>query len=121
MIILLAADYDDARRWDDAAQLDDEAILITSAADVQACAKRIPPGARIIITDRCSPSQGIISALQTLHARIGLVDPTGLLGPIDRSAGARSTTPTQTPPVGAVIAGNRAARGARRPRSIGGA
>ena len=108
MILLLAADYDDARRWDDAAQLDDEAILIATAADVQACAKRITPGARIIVTDRCSPSQGIISALQALHARIGLVDPTGLLGPIDRRDGARSTAPERTPPAGTALAVERA-------------
>jgi hypothetical protein len=83
VILLLAADYQDARRWDDATQLDEDAILIVEPGDVHACAKRITPGARIIVTDRCSPSQGLISALQALHARIGLVDPTGLLGPLD--------------------------------------
>lgn len=83
MILLLAADYDDARRWDDEAQLDDDSILILSSADVRACANQITPGARIIVTDRCSPSQGLVSALQAVHARIGLVDPTGLLGPLD--------------------------------------
>lgn len=83
MILLLAADYDDARRWDDTAQLDDESILILTPADVRACEKQITPGARIIVTDRCTPKPGVISALQALHARIGLVDPTGLLGPLD--------------------------------------
>lgn len=112
MILLLAADYQDARRWDDAAQLDDEAILITEAADVQAHAKHITSGARIIVTDRCSPSQGIISALQVLHARVGLVDPTGLPGPIDRREGARRTDSGRTPPAGAGLGKNRRRPGA---------
>ncbi len=68
MILLLAADYQDARRWDDATQLDEDAILIVELGDVHACAKRVTPGARIVVTDRCSPTQGVISALQALHA-----------------------------------------------------
>jgi hypothetical protein len=112
VILLLAADYDDARRWDDAAQLDDEAILITSAGDVQACTERIEPGARIMRTDLWPHDERIISALKSLAVRVPLADPTGLLGPILHSPDARTREPFGTKPIGAIITGTNA-RGKR--------
>lgn len=83
MIILLAYDYDDARRWDDATQLDEESILIAEPGDVHKHARRFTPGARIVRTDRWQYHAGIVGALQALRTRVPLVDPTGLLGPVD--------------------------------------
>lgn len=99
MIILLAADSDDARRWyDRAGRPDVPVVTVLRAVDVRADV--IEPGARIVRTRRWPYSQRTVSALQALHARVGLVDPTGLLGPEDRRLGARSTQPWGSPPVG---------------------
>jgi hypothetical protein len=110
VIILLAADYDDARRWDDDAQLDEESILIAEPRDVQAHAKQLAAGARIVRTDRWQYNSAVVGALQALATRVPIADPTGLLGPIDRREGARSTEPAGTPPIGAHLTGTRARR-----------
>jgi hypothetical protein len=83
VIILLAADYDDARRWDDATGFEEESILIAEARDVQAHATQLAGGARIVRTDRWQYNSAIVGALQALATRVPIADPTGLLGPIN--------------------------------------
>ena len=106
MIVLLAADYADASRWHDSpTRPAGRVVIVFKASDV--LPDMIEPNARVVVTDRCTPRPGVVSALQALHQRIGLVDPTGLLGPLDPD---RRRPAEGTPPTGAVITGTRTPR-----------
>lgn len=108
MILLLCRDDDDAVRYltevHTAGQ--HQVVAVHRVADLQP--GLIEPGARIHRTESAPCGQQLISALQRIALRVPLVDPTGLLGPIDRREGARSVEPERTPPTGAALAAERA-------------
>lgn len=83
MIILLCRDDADAVRYltqvHTAGQ--HQVVAVHRPEDLQP--GLIEPGARIHRTETAPCGQGLISALQRLHRQVGLVDPTGLLGPLD--------------------------------------
>lgn len=105
VIVLLAADQADARRHRDNAPPGETVVWIIEAAEVRA--DIIEAGARIHRTDLWPYNSRVVAALAALHRRIGLVDPTGLLGPIEQSPGARTREPFGTPPVGTVMTGTK--------------
>lgn len=96
MIVLLCADEQDAQRFR-ALTNTDQAVLAMSGADVP---DGIAAGARVLRSNRWAHNERAIDALRALAERVPLVDPTGLLGNVDRREGARSTQPWGSPPVG---------------------
>lgn len=101
MIVLLAADHDDARRHRANAPDGEQVVWVIESREVRA--DIIEPGARIHRSDRWVYDQRIVGALAALHTRIGLVDPTGLLGPVQHSPGAKSRKPPGSPSVGSRV------------------
>lgn len=109
MIVLLAASHVDALAWRERTGTPEADVhLIVAGADPRL--DRIEAGARVVRTGKWVYDQRTVGALASLHTRIGLVDPTGLLGPVDRREGARTTAPAETPVVGAAQAAARRIR-----------
>jgi hypothetical protein len=106
VIILLCRDDDDAERYCTHVHTAGGPVLAVYRPEHLETAT-ILPGARIHRTEFASCGQALVSALQRIAARVPIVDPTGLLGPILHSPGARTREPWGTPPVGAIMTGTR--------------
>jgi hypothetical protein len=94
-VILLAADGDDANRWIDRYGDRDNTWIVHNRVTTF---DGLPSGARIVRTDAWRYDPAAVSALRALHQRTPLVDPTGVLGPVDPD---RRRPATGTPPMGA--------------------